>query len=127
MIGIQVAPEKMHIAGEFFELFKTAWEPAEPERCYSLLLLTDWIKGDTPWNHANTIIIFSSSHLSIDLELGLIPVRTKFIKSRNVKLSFSQIYPVSSITYFFKKLKKDKTYSPMRVLSVNSAATLIFI
>lgn len=77
MIGIQVAPEKMHIAGEFFELFKTAWEPAKPECCYSMLLLTNWMKGDTLWNHANTIILFSSSYLPIDLELGLIPLSTK--------------------------------------------------
>jgi hypothetical protein len=38
MIGLAAAPDDMDIAREFFELFKTPWEPAVPERVYPVVL-----------------------------------------------------------------------------------------
>ena len=38
MIGLAAAPDDMDIAREFFELFKTPWEPAVPGRVYPVVL-----------------------------------------------------------------------------------------
>jgi hypothetical protein len=39
-IGVAVGPDELEIAAEFFELFKTPWEPAVPGRRYPVVLST---------------------------------------------------------------------------------------
>ena len=41
MIGVAASPSDVEMAREFFELFKTAWEPAVASRSYDVVLCTD--------------------------------------------------------------------------------------
>jgi hypothetical protein len=57
MIGLTVTPADTDIAREFFELFKTPWEPAVPERVYPVVL-----SAGAPIDHlrASVFVIYGS-------------------------------------------------------------------
>ena len=40
MIGVVATPSELETVREFFELFKTHWEPAEPGQRYQVILST---------------------------------------------------------------------------------------
>ena len=41
MIGVAATSDDLNVAEEFFELFKTQWEPAVPTRKYQVVISTD--------------------------------------------------------------------------------------
>lgn len=57
MIGVSANEADLEIAREFFELFKTPWEPVVPSRKYRAVLCTD---GRTANLDADLILIYSS-------------------------------------------------------------------
>jgi hypothetical protein len=57
MIGVLAAADDVAAAQEFFELFKTPWEPAVPGRRYSAVLTTD---ADSSQFDAAVVIVYSS-------------------------------------------------------------------
>ncbi len=55
---------------EFFELFKTPWEPYKPSRSYDVIVTT---LTDVPETSAGVLLIFCSDVCPLDRELGLDP------------------------------------------------------
>ncbi len=69
MIGLVVNPNDLDVAEEFFELFKTPWEPAVPGRKYSAVLCTD---GPFAEYDADVILVYSSGEQGVDREAGVL-------------------------------------------------------
>jgi len=57
MIGVSAHPRDLGIAAEFFELFKTAWEPVRPGRHYDAVLSTD---GRDDF-HTDLLVLYGSA------------------------------------------------------------------
>lgn len=68
MIGVAASPNDWDIVREFFELFKTPWEPAVPGRAYPVVLST----GAPPAGGARLTVIYGSRSLPIDEKLGVL-------------------------------------------------------
>ena len=68
MIGVAASNMDLQIAGEFFELFKTAWEPAVPSRRYSVVLSTDGRISDLD---AEVFLIYRSGEDAVDRAAGI--------------------------------------------------------
>jgi hypothetical protein len=69
MIGVALDPRALAVAREFFELFKTPWEPAVAGRKYSVLIGAG---GDRANIDADLTIIYSSRPDEIDAQLGIV-------------------------------------------------------
>jgi hypothetical protein len=67
MIGLHVEPAALHIAAEFFELFKTPWERVVPGRKYQVALSTD---GDLEIPDADVLLMYGSHEREIDRQAG---------------------------------------------------------
>ena len=63
MIGVLCKTEEVRAAAEFFQLFKTPWEPFDETHQYDVVL----ISGDlVPETNARLLIVFSSGPTSLD-------------------------------------------------------------
>lgn len=68
MLGVFVSPGEWGIAGEFFELFKTAWEPAQPGRRYRAVLSTAGLPEGVD---AECVLVYGSSPNQLDADSGV--------------------------------------------------------
>jgi hypothetical protein len=68
MIGVVFEAAERAAVEEFFQLFKTPWEPFDAERTYQILIAT---VSSVPECDARLKLIFRSSASSIDAEWGL--------------------------------------------------------
>ena len=62
MIGVHATEAGLETAAEFFELFKTPWEPAVPGRRYPALLSDTWEAS----LDAELVLVYSSREEGID-------------------------------------------------------------
>ena len=69
MIGVLLNPSDLETASEFFELFKTPWEPAVAGRRYRAVLCTDGSFADYD---ADVILVYSSREQGVDREAGVL-------------------------------------------------------
>jgi hypothetical protein len=73
LIGVVSRPEQASIVEEFFELFKTPWEPYRHGRRYEVVLVaTDRV----PEANAKLLLVYSSNSTTID-ERNATPVKTR--------------------------------------------------
>ena len=63
MIGLSASAADLCIATEFFELFKTAWEPAVPGRTYDAVVVTD---GRVEEFDTDLLLVYGSAVSSLD-------------------------------------------------------------
>lgn len=63
MIGVATRDAELEYVREFFELFKTPWEPALPGRSYSAVIST---VGIPPGFDGDTLIAFAAAELDVD-------------------------------------------------------------
>jgi hypothetical protein len=68
VIGVAARPEDMEIVEEFFELFKTPWEPAVPGRKYRIGLSAD---GGVTGVDAPVRLVFGATELPADRTAGV--------------------------------------------------------
>ena len=68
MIGVAAPPEQLPAVHEFFELFKTHWEPAVPGRKYDAVLSTD---GRSDEFAADVHLVYGSTQQSSDRREGV--------------------------------------------------------
>jgi hypothetical protein len=67
MIGVAASADDLDVAKEFFELFKTPWEPAVPTRKYEIVLST---LGCLENLDAERFLVYSSKEVAADREAG---------------------------------------------------------
>jgi hypothetical protein len=72
MIGVAASPSDVEMAAEFFELFKTAWEPAVACRPYDVVLSTDGRIADLD---ARVFILYGSDEQMTDRRSGITVTR----------------------------------------------------
>ncbi len=80
MIGVAARADDLDVVGEFFELFKTPWEPFVPGRPYDIVLVAD---GGSGPDNALVLIYGAGEHavdrrLSVDVELRSGAVDARF-------------------------------------------------
>jgi hypothetical protein len=63
MIGILTEPAYHDVVGEFFELFKTPWEPAVKGRRYRVVLATN---DDVDQVNADVLFLFDAKENGLD-------------------------------------------------------------
>jgi hypothetical protein len=68
MIGVALDPRDLAVAREFFELFKTPWEPAVIGKKYPVVISTSGAPADVD---ADLTIVYSSQTEDIDRQLGV--------------------------------------------------------
>jgi hypothetical protein len=68
MIGVAANAEDLCVAKEFFELFKTPWEPAVPTKKYAVVLSAD---GSIENLNADRFLVYHSSAQIVDREAGV--------------------------------------------------------
>jgi glycosyltransferase involved in cell wall biosynthesis len=68
MIGVHISAEESAVAAEFFELFKTPWEPLVPERTYDVALCT---LPPPPWVRVPLLLVFGSGERHLDKLPGI--------------------------------------------------------
>jgi hypothetical protein len=69
MIGVAAPAEDMDVAREFFELFKTPWEPAVPGRRYPVVLSTI---GNPGTLDPDLLVLYGSSETDTDRASGAV-------------------------------------------------------
>ena len=67
MIGVVARADELEWAEEFFELFKTPWEPATPGKRYRALLACD---GDGEGYDAALMVVYGSDERGVDRRAG---------------------------------------------------------
>ena len=67
MIGVAASAEDLWAATEFFELFKTPWEIALPNKKYAVILSAD---GSIEGLQAETVLVYRASAQIVDREAG---------------------------------------------------------
>jgi hypothetical protein len=70
VIGVAADPADLEVVREFFELFKTPWEVARPNRKYRSVLCTD---GNVDALDADVIFAFGTDPHAIDLQTEMLP------------------------------------------------------
>ena len=73
MIGVIARPVDLEVAAEFFELFKTPWEPAVSGRTYRVVLSA--VEHSTMID-AKVLLVYGSARRSLDTDAGVTAVRT---------------------------------------------------
>lgn len=69
MIGVISKDGETGIAEEFFQLFKTPWEPYRPQHSYDVVIATS---KDVPTNLSTSVLlIYNSSSTNLDDEMGI--------------------------------------------------------
>src|SRR6185369_13591520 len=68
MIGVALDPGTLAVAREFFELFKTPWEPAVPGKTYAVAISAGGSRSDVD---ADVTIIYSPRTEDMDRALGI--------------------------------------------------------
>ena len=71
MIGVAANATDLQTAGEFFELFKTPWEPAVQKRRYPVVLSTD---GSIEKFDADLFLVYGSGTTAVDRAAGMTSV-----------------------------------------------------
>jgi hypothetical protein len=69
MVGVALDPRDLAVACEFFELFKTPWEPAVRGKKYHAVISAG---GECPDVDADLTVVYSSQAEEIDRELGIL-------------------------------------------------------
>jgi hypothetical protein len=70
MIGVIAKDSEICAAQEFFQLFKSPWEPYRPEHSYDFLIVTS---EQVPSNlKAGVLLIYNSRRTSVDSEIGIV-------------------------------------------------------
>lgn len=120
MIGVLAPKTQLEIAREFFELFKTPWEPHEPDKSYDVILCSS---ADLPRNHAKLLLIFSSEETLWDKDSGIHVAETRdsaVLKTAEYEMpiygSVSRLIPAekankvegSADSFIIKKKEKDR-------------------
>jgi hypothetical protein len=72
LIGVVADPADFPMVEEFFELFKTPWERADPEKKYPVILI-DNESGDR--FEAERFLVYGSQELAVDRALGIVATR----------------------------------------------------
>lgn len=72
MIGVLHSPDEATAAAEFFQLFKTPWEPYAAGRSYEVVITT---VGTVPEVDAGLLIVFGSAGNSLDPSYGRLGVK----------------------------------------------------
>jgi hypothetical protein len=70
VIGVIAKRDQLAVVEEFFELFKTPWEPYRPDRQYDVVVAT---ADDVPPVHARLLLLYGSRPKSIDASLHVVP------------------------------------------------------
>jgi hypothetical protein len=70
MIGVVAAENDREVIGEFFELFKTPWEPYRPDRRYQVVLIAD-DDGLSQQVAAEVIVVYGGRRMAIDRDLEI--------------------------------------------------------
>ena len=86
MIGLIATPDELPVAEEFFQLFKTPWEPFVPDHSYEVILSTDELPAD---GNAKLFLLFSSDPLPADAEAGFTfrrRLRDRIVRLKNQTL-----------------------------------------
>ncbi len=86
MIGVMAKTGEATAVEEFFELFKTPWEPWQPDRKYEVVIATT---DTVPEVESRLLLIFRSRSTSIDARHGIVPgasVRGTVIQLENGSL-----------------------------------------
>lgn len=68
MIGVVAEQADLEVAAEFFELFKTPWEPAVTGRIYRVILATN---GEVDRVNADVMLIFGAKENGFDQTMGV--------------------------------------------------------
>jgi len=71
VIGVAAAERERTGVEEFFELFKTPWEPADPNKRYSVVLTTT---GCIDGLDAELFLVYGSGETAVDRALGIVPM-----------------------------------------------------
>lgn len=67
MIGLIAKTHEFPVAEEFFQLFKTPWEPFAPDRAYDVVLTTSEVPAELD---CRLVLIYSSSETRWDSQMG---------------------------------------------------------
>jgi hypothetical protein len=68
VIGVSASPGDLGVAREFFELFKTPWEPARPGRFYDVHICTT---DSAPPEQATLTLVYGATERPLDREAGI--------------------------------------------------------
>jgi hypothetical protein len=68
MIGVWASGTDLEIVNEFFELFKTPWEPVKPGRRYPVVLSTH---EDLPDVDTDVLLLYGPRERSLDRDIGV--------------------------------------------------------
>jgi hypothetical protein len=74
MIGVAVREGELEWVREFFELFKTPWEPVAPGKHYDVVLVAT---GDVETCNADVLLVYGSEELEIDRRCGAIVTQSE--------------------------------------------------
>ena len=68
MIGVAANAANLETIEEFFELFKTPWEPVVPDREYQVVLDAG---GRTDNLQAELLLVYGSGEVAVDRQAGV--------------------------------------------------------
>jgi hypothetical protein len=126
MIGVIFRPEEKAAVEEFFELFKTPWEPFRQGRPYDVLLVAS---GAVPDVGARFLIIFGSSARDDDKQIGA----EAGSKQGNLTLEHAgQLFPVYGDVLTFDETSQERVcvrsrYGPVGLKFDSAARTVLRI
>lgn len=70
MIGVVARPEQFEVVEEFFQLFKTPWQPYCSGRAYDVVIVT---ADDVPEVQTRLLLVYGSETKRVDADLGIRP------------------------------------------------------
>jgi hypothetical protein len=86
MLGLIAKASEMPIAEEFFQLFKTPWEPFDPDHSYNVVLTT----GEIPTNcNCKLLVHYASEAIALHAQMG-VSFRRR-LRNRVVVLNSSEL------------------------------------
>ena len=68
MVGVISRDDQMAVVEEFFELFKTPWEPHRPGQAYDVIIVT---ADEIPEVHAKLLLVYGPATKRIDAQIGI--------------------------------------------------------
>ena len=72
MIGVIPRLDQVEVVAEFFELFKTPWEPYDPRRKYNVIIAT---AEEIPEVQTKLLLVFGRAVKAIDARMGVVSSR----------------------------------------------------
>lgn len=126
MIGVAVQPSEQPAARELFELCKTVWEFAQPDRHYEVLLCTAL---PSSWKNCRLILCFGTAVPALDVEPDFQPSGQK---KDTVALHAGQRVPLygSAVTFPASPLRlvtEESSQQPLLSASRRGGCTIIRI